>query len=128
MLCVLFHHCLGPFTFYAPRGEDLLSSPCFCATSLSDFLCMSLSVCLSVSLFLGPQGHGSICPIPAGCAFVKYSSHAEAQAAINALHGSQTMPVSVALGGARRVTCKSGPPGYVQGLTTLTTVSQIRVD
>ncbi|XP_013408617.1 CUGBP Elav-like family member 3-A isoform X10 [Lingula anatina] len=28
-----------------------------------------------------------------GCAFVKYSSHAEAQAAINALHGSQTMPV-----------------------------------
>ncbi|XP_055648898.1 CUGBP Elav-like family member 4 isoform X31 [Falco peregrinus] len=27
-----------------------------------------------------------------GCAFVKYSSHAEAQAAINALHGSQTMP------------------------------------
>lgn len=29
-----------------------------------------------------------------GCAFVKYSSHAEAQAAINALHGSQTMPVS----------------------------------
>lgn len=32
-------------------------------------------------------------PLP-GCAFVKYSSHAEAQAAINALHGSQTMPVS----------------------------------
>lgn len=27
-----------------------------------------------------------------GCAFVKYSSHSEAQAAINALHGSQTMP------------------------------------
>ncbi|KAK3524250.1 hypothetical protein QTP70_025872, partial [Hemibagrus guttatus] len=26
------------------------------------------------------------------CAFVKYSSHAEAQAAISALHGSQTMP------------------------------------
>ena len=30
-----------------------------------------------------------------GCAFVKYGSHAEAQAAINALHGSQTMPVSI---------------------------------
>ncbi len=29
-----------------------------------------------------------------GCAFVKYSTHAEAQAAISALHGSQTMPVS----------------------------------
>ncbi|XP_033725898.1 CUGBP Elav-like family member 3 isoform X3 [Pecten maximus] len=28
-----------------------------------------------------------------GCAFVKYTSHAEAQSAINALHGSQTMPV-----------------------------------
>ncbi|XP_066972996.1 CUGBP Elav-like family member 4 isoform X15 [Macrobrachium rosenbergii] len=28
----------------------------------------------------------------AGCAFVKYGSHSEAQAAINSLHGSQTMP------------------------------------
>ncbi|KAL3219192.1 hypothetical protein MRX96_030641 [Rhipicephalus microplus] len=27
-----------------------------------------------------------------GCAFVKFSTHTEAQAAINALHGSQTMP------------------------------------
>ncbi|XP_018898219.1 CUGBP Elav-like family member 4 isoform X2 [Bemisia tabaci] len=27
-----------------------------------------------------------------GCAFVKFSSHLEAQAAINSLHGSQTMP------------------------------------
>lgn len=30
-----------------------------------------------------------------GCAFVKFSSHAEAQAAINSLHGGQTMPVSM---------------------------------
>ncbi|XP_060227164.1 CUGBP Elav-like family member 5 isoform X5 [Meriones unguiculatus] len=30
-------------------------------------------------------------PLP-GCAFVKFSSHTEAQAAIHALHGSQTMP------------------------------------
>lgn len=30
----------------------------------------------------------------AGCAFVKFSSHGEAQAAINSLHGGQTMPVS----------------------------------
>ena len=29
-----------------------------------------------------------------GCAFVKFSSHQEALAAINSLHGSQTMPVS----------------------------------
>lgn len=29
-----------------------------------------------------------------GCAFVKLSSHQEALAAINTLHGSQTMPVS----------------------------------
>lgn len=36
-------------------------------------------------------------PLPAGCAFVKYSSHAEAQAAISSLHGSQTMPVSTGL-------------------------------
>merc|ERR1712142_1080239 len=27
-----------------------------------------------------------------GCAFVKFSTHAEAQSAINSLHGSQTMP------------------------------------
>lgn len=35
-------------------------------------------------------------PLPSlpGCAFVKFSSHTEAQAAIHALHGSQTMPVS----------------------------------
>lgn len=32
-----------------------------------------------------------------GCAFVKFSSHAEAQAAINSLHGGQTMPVSKTL-------------------------------
>lgn len=31
----------------------------------------------------------------AGCAFVKFSSHPEAQAAITSLHGSQTMPVSI---------------------------------
>lgn len=35
--------------------------------------------------------------VPLGCAFVKYGSHAEAQAAINSLHGSQTMPVSAML-------------------------------
>jgi len=32
-----------------------------------------------------------------GCAFVKFSSHADAQTAISALHGSQTMPVSAYL-------------------------------
>lgn len=31
----------------------------------------------------------------AGCAFVKFSSHQEAQQAISNLHGSQTMPVSI---------------------------------
>ncbi|KAH0625829.1 hypothetical protein JD844_034127 [Phrynosoma platyrhinos] len=36
----------------------------------------------------GPDGNSK------GCAFVKFSSHTEAQAAIHALHGSQTMPVS----------------------------------
>lgn len=34
----------------------------------------------------------------AGCAFVKYQSNAEAQAAISALHGSRTLPVSAVLG------------------------------
>lgn len=32
-----------------------------------------------------------------GCAFVKFPSHQEALAAINSLHGSQTMPVSYIL-------------------------------
>ncbi|XP_026569695.1 CUGBP Elav-like family member 4 [Pseudonaja textilis] len=40
------------------------------------------------TILRGPDGNSK------GCAFVKYSSHAEAQAAINALHGSQTMPVT----------------------------------
>ncbi|XP_054981349.1 CUGBP Elav-like family member 4 isoform X12 [Sorex araneus] len=40
------------------------------------------------TILRGPDGNSK------GCAFVKYSSHAEAQAAINALHGSQTMPLS----------------------------------
>jgi len=30
----------------------------------------------------------------AGCAFLKFSSHAEALAAVNTMHGSRTMPVS----------------------------------
>ncbi|XP_053543898.1 CUGBP Elav-like family member 4 isoform X3 [Ictalurus punctatus] len=38
------------------------------------------------TILRGPDGNSK------GCAFVKYSSHAEAQAAISALHGSQTMP------------------------------------
>lgn len=31
----------------------------------------------------------------AGCAFVKFGSHQEAQTAISSLHGSQTMPVCI---------------------------------
>lgn len=38
------------------------------------------------TILKGPDGASK------GCAFVKYSSHQEAQAAINSLHGSQTMP------------------------------------
>ncbi|XP_011822839.1 PREDICTED: CUGBP Elav-like family member 5 [Mandrillus leucophaeus] len=40
---------------------------------------------LSVAAWLGDS-------VFSGCAFVKFSSHTEAQAAIHALHGSQTMP------------------------------------
>ncbi|XP_073680127.1 CUGBP Elav-like family member 4 [Garra rufa] len=38
------------------------------------------------TILRGPDGNSK------GCAFVKYSTHAEAQSAISALHGSQTMP------------------------------------
>ncbi|KAK7450682.1 hypothetical protein BaRGS_00039908 [Batillaria attramentaria] len=44
---------------------------------------LDTSSCVLCSRFSPPQ----FC-----CAFVKFSSHSEAQAAINALHGSQTMP------------------------------------
>ena len=38
--------------------------------------------------FRTPEGQSK------GCAFVKMSNHLDAKAAIDSLHGSQTMPVS----------------------------------
>ncbi len=54
-------------------------------------------------LFAGESLHGEkrvsnscfYSPFLPGCAFVKLSSQQEAQTAIDALHGSQTMPVSL---------------------------------
>ncbi|XP_056409258.1 CUGBP Elav-like family member 3-A [Hyla sarda] len=39
----------------------------------------------------GPDGTSK------GCAFVKFQTHTEAQAAINALHGSRTLPVRLSI-------------------------------
>ncbi|KAI3377704.1 hypothetical protein L3Q82_008858 [Scortum barcoo] len=46
----------------------------------------------AISLMLCPSFLFLLFSVHAGCAFVKFSSHAEAQAAINSLHGGQTMP------------------------------------
>lgn len=48
----------------------------------------------AISLMLCPSLLFLLFSVFTGCAFVKFSSHAEAQAAINSLHGGQTMPVS----------------------------------
>ena len=58
-------------------------------------MCVRVCVCVCVcdELVRRLTDHiMSFCPT--GCAFVKFSTHAEAQTAINSLHGSQTMPVS----------------------------------
>uniref|UniRef100_A0A8D1W184 RRM domain-containing protein n=1 Tax=Sus scrofa TaxID=9823 RepID=A0A8D1W184_PIG len=78
---------------------------CCLAVCLNKWLAIShLSDCLPFGLPMTVlTGHAGL-PAPflwaltfspspgAGCAFVKFSSHTEAQAAIHALHGSQTMP------------------------------------
>lgn len=89
--------------------------------SLSHVFASHLCSLFPLALPLSPSplwvlAGGSACVVPAGCAFVKYSSHAEAQAAINALHGSQTMPVSAALRRSWAVaTQETSSPGHSQG-------------
>ena len=65
---------------FAPRSRLVLSVPTFFRWSWRLWW-WCLWECASSSL--------------SGCAFVKFSTHGEAQSAINSLHGSQTMPVSV---------------------------------
>ena len=59
------------------------------------FVCLRLCVCACMCAVC-------ICSVFSGCAFVKFSTHTEAQSAISALHGSQTMPVSTALSFAKK--------------------------
>lgn len=84
------------------RGEKnkqetcyFLSCPCQCfAVVLCDILFSKLFSFVLSSSFSPYLFSPFFRSLSSGCAFVKYSSHAEAQAAISALHGSQTMPVS----------------------------------
>lgn len=71
---------------YKPDNRKTIVMDVWFATHPSYLKPIFLMLCPSL-LFL-------LFSVYTGCAFVKFSSHGEAQAAINSLHGGQTMPVS----------------------------------
>lgn len=87
-LCCL----IGAVWSIEPGAQTACRGPTCCAPPApappSNVLTSFSSQCLIKSL---------VRSLFAGCAFVKFSTHAEAQSAISALHGSQTMPVSTRL-------------------------------
>ena len=76
-------------------------SDCVIVTSFFFLLLFLHNIIQSAALVRCAQSVGSLYSFwsllffQIGCAFVKFSTHAEAQTAINSLHGSQTMPVSI---------------------------------
>jgi len=73
------HKTLWKFLVLISRGRKLVLPP----------LLTPMANSCRVYIFRTPEGQSK------GCAFVKLSTNQEAKTAIEALHGSQTMPVSV---------------------------------
>lgn len=105
-ICAHYKQCRNSGCRFASGGRQAAGTGLWKGISKSTFASYTFSITLFIGQLWGQdtQLHGLswypcnlsyvlLFPLP-GCAFVKYSSHAEAQAAINALHGSQTMPVS----------------------------------